>query len=382
MKFNLDERSKKTVYIGGLVAFIAIAIYFFFSNFEVLKVWVNNVFQVLMPFVIGFAIAFLMNPVMMMLEEKVFAKLPFSKKAIRNISAIIAVIFGVVVVGLLIFVIGNQMRDSLDHLLANYDNYLKTFEIFMQDTLNFFHIDQAEMQGILESSEDLLGDLLKNIQAYAPTIFNFGLGFISLIIKVLVGIIAGVYMLMDKERFISQFRKLNQAIFPSKVSTFFEDFFPVLRRIFYDFIVGKALDSLIIGIICYVGLELLGISYAPFISVIVGVTNMIPVFGPFIGAVPGIFILLLVEPIQALYFAIFVFVLQQFDGNILGPKILGDKLGIPSFWVLFSVTVGGALFGFVGMFIGVPVFAALYYLTKQFVDYRLAHKPTEEETKI
>ncbi|OCN05498.1 hypothetical protein A4S06_08585 [Erysipelotrichaceae bacterium MTC7] len=382
MKFRLDENSKKIVHIGGAIAFIAIALFFFFSNFDVLKIWVHNVFQVLMPFIIGFVIAFLMNPIMILFETKVFAGLPGSKKLKRNISAILAVILGVVLVGLLVFVIGSQMRESLDHLLANYDKYLLSFESFMQDTLEFLHIEAAEVENILESSEDLLSDLLKNIQTYAPTIFNFGLGFITLIIKILVGIIAGVYMLMDKERFIAQFRQLNRALFPQVVSTFLENFFPVLRRIFYDFIVGKALDSLIIGIICYVGLELLGISYAPFISVIVGVTNMIPVFGPFIGAVPGIFILLLVEPIEALYFAIFVFALQQFDGNILGPKILGDKLGIPSFWVLFSVTVGGAIFGFVGMFIGVPVFAAIYYLVKMFVDYRLANKPKEEPTEI
>ena len=145
-------------------------------------------------------------------------------------------------------------------------------------------------------------------------------------------------------------------------------------RMFNSFIIGKMIDSLIIGVICFIGMLIMRLPFAVLISFIVGLTNMIPVFGPFIGAVPGIFILFIVDPIYSLIFAVFVLLLQQFDGNILGPMILGDQLGLPSLWVMFSIIVGGGMFGILGMFLGVPVFAVLYVVVRGFVSGRLKEK--------
>ena len=162
--------------------------------------------------------------------------------------------------------------------------------------------------------------------------------------------------------------------FPEEVSKYFHRMSLLSSKIFNNFIVGKAIDSLIIGILCYVGSLIFQFPYALLLSVFVGVTNMIPVFGPFIGAIPGVVILFIIHPITAVYFALFVFALQQFDGNVLGPMILGDKLGLPSIGILFSVCIGGGLFGIVGMFIGVPCFAVFYVAVKEFVHYRLEKK--------
>ena len=169
-------------------------------------------------------------------------------------------------------------------------------------------------------------------------------------------------------------KKINYAIFPIQASEYLHRMALASADIFNNFIIGKAIDSLIIGILCYIGSLIFQFPYALLLSVFVGVTNMIPVFGPFIGAVPGMFILFIIHPITALYFALFIFVLQQFDGNILGPLILGAKLGLPSIGILFSVVIGGGLFGIIGMFIGVPCFAVIYMAVKEFVAYRLEKK--------
>ncbi len=196
----------------------------------------------------------------------------------------------------------------------------------------------------------------------------------STVFDVLVAIISALYMLVDKERLSSYAKKTVYALCPMNVAKYLHRMTLKSADIFNNFIVGKAIDSTIIGILCYIGCSILQFPYALLLSVFVGVTNMIPVFGPFIGAIPGVFILLIINPIQSLYFALFIFALQQFDGNILGPYILGDKLGLPSIGILFSVTIGAGLFGLVGMFIGVPAFAVVYYAYKEFINDKLNEK--------
>lgn len=374
MRFKLDEQGKNKVLIGVLIAISAIVFYFLILNFSQIQSFFSNMFSILFPFIVGFVIAFLLNPIMMFLENRAFAKLRFKQQTKRNIAASIAVIIGIVSVGALLFLIVSQVRPSIESLVANYDTYVKTFEQFLEDVLLRFDLDMNVITDLTQSSEDVVQFVTETASQFAPKILDAGYGIVMTLLNILIGIIAGLYLLMDKEKFLYQCGKLNRAIFPERVANYIARFMTILRNIFYDFIVGKAIDSLIIGIICYIGMSLLGFEYAALISVIVGITNMIPVFGPFIGAVPGVFILLLVDPMQSLYFMIFVFVLQQFDGNFLGPLILGDKLGIPTFWILFSVTVGGALFGIVGMFIGVPAFAAIYFLLKELVNFRLEEK--------
>ena len=186
-------------------------------------------------------------------------------------------------------------------------------------------------------------------------------------------------MMMDKERLLRYFKKLNYAVFPKNVAEYTHRLMLSSSQIFNNFIIGKAIDSLIIGILCYVGSVLLGFPYAILLSVVVGVTNMIPVFGPFIGAIPGVVLLFIIHPITAVYYALFILVLQQFDGNILGPLILGDKLGLPSIGILFSVVIGGGLFNVVGMFIGVPCFAVIYMAVREWTHYRLEKRQVDLE---
>ena len=194
----------------------------------------------------------------------------------------------------------------------------------------------------------------------------------------LIGAIVSLYLMADKEGFIAKAKMLTYAIFNTQHANFIIHSMRFTNRTFIGFFSGKILDSAIIGVLCYIGMNFLNMPYILLISVIIGVTNVIPFFGPYLGAIPSIFLILLVDPLQAIYFAIFILVLQQFDGNILGPKILGDTTGLSSFWVLFSILLFGDLWGFAGMLIGVPVFAVIYHIISQLVAKGLRRNGQEE----
>ena len=193
----------------------------------------------------------------------------------------------------------------------------------------------------------------------------------SFLKNLLVGVIVSVYFMATKERCAAHARKITYSLFAGDQVYWIFRGANKADHIFSGFVRGKLLDSLIIGILCFIGCSILNMPYTPLVSVFVGVTNIIPFFGPFLGAIPSFFLILLVDPIKSLYFLLFVLALQQLDGNFIGPKILGSSIGISALWILFSIVVGGDLFGIVGMVVGVPVFATLYGLAQEFVHYAL-----------
>lgn len=204
---------------------------------------------------------------------------------------------------------------------------------------------------------------------------------VTQVMNALIGLIVMVYLLNIKELLAGQGKKIIYSLFPVKIANDIVSEIRFVHKVFGGFIIGKLVDSLIIGILCFLCLSFMDMPYYLLISVIVGVTNVIPFFGPFIGAIPSAFLVLLVSPMKCLYFLIFILLLQQFDGNILGPKILGDSTGLPSFWVLFSILLFGGLFGFVGMIIGVPTCAVIFDLISKAVRKSLKAKNLSEETE-
>ena len=222
--------------------------------------------------------------------------------------------------------------------------------------------------------QKLMGMLSQSLTGIINATINTTISITSTVVNVFVGIVISIYLWVSKETFFAQIKKFLYAFCPDRFVERMVRLVHSSNKIFSGFVIGKILDSLIIGILCYIGMRLIGIPYALLISVLVGVTNVIPYFGPFIGAIPSILLLLLIDPLEALWFAIFVTVLQQVDGNIIGPKILGDSTGLSAFWVIFAVTFFGGLFGFAGMLIGVPLFAVLYALVKEASENRLVKK--------
>ena len=378
MKIKVTQEMRKRMWMSIIIIAAGIAIYFFFDKFGTLWESLKGICSLLTPFILGFAIAFLLNKPMMFIESRVLDKVPLKKQTKRNIAAIISLVFGFIVVVSFAAMVVPQLYASIKSLIQDFPGYVAETQAFINSIIKENGINTGLVANAL-THDELLSQVTKFITDALPHMLQYTYWFGSTLLNVLLGIMAALYMMIDKDRLLGYIKRLNYALFPKTVASYFHRMAITSSNIFNNFIVGKAIDSLIIGIICYAGSLFFNFPYALLLSVFVGVTNMIPVFGPFIGAIPGVVILFIIHPVTALYFALFIFALQQFDGNILGPLILGDKLGLPSIGILFSVCVGGGLFGILGMFIGVPCFAILYAAVREFVHYRLKNKELTEK---
>lgn len=373
MKYNFDHESKKKVLLPIIVVLVGVASYFIFYRFSDLKQIFDNIIGMLTPFILGFAFAFLLYKPMLFIQNVLLKKVAISNSLKRSIASVLAIILGIVVVILVCAMLLPQIIESFVSLVNSFPGYINDFQKIAYQFIEKYGIQSDQVIDYLNSI-GIFEKISEFVSSLIPRMLDYTLQFGSIIFDLLVAIISALYMLVDKERLSSYAKKSIYALCPMNIAQYLHRMTLKSGDIFNNFIVGKAIDSTIIGILCYIGCSILQLPYALLLSVFVGVTNMIPVFGPFIGAIPGVFILLIINPIQSLYFVLFIFALQQFDGNILGPYILGDQLGIPSIGILFSVTIGAGLFGLVGMFIGVPAFAVVYYAYKEFINDRLKAK--------
>lgn len=377
----------KSVYLffTGLALIVA---YFIVKNMASVKDFGQNILAVGTPFVWGICIAYILMPLLNYIEELLdrFAFWRGHIKLRRGLSIGITMLIVFTALGIFFsLVIPEIIRSvmSLFAILTNSDSY-----IWLRDYLEQLLATLRELGLTTTAVEDIPGEIGKYLENPAEYLARL-LGYTQNILvtagvslkNILVAMIVSVYLMIGKETFLAQSRKIVFACCVKERAEHFMDFCRRTNRIFSGFISGKLLDSLIIGLICFVVMNILRLDYAMLISLIIGVTNVVPFFGPFIGAIPSILLLLLVSPRQALIFAVMVLVLQQFDGNILGPKILGDATGLTSFWVIFAVIIMGGCFGIVGMFIGVPIFATVYMVVKNVVEARLKKKNLPIETR-
>lgn len=370
MQRNVREYLTKNTISHIITVCTAVLLYLAISNFDVVRKALGTIYGVLSPFVVAFVIAFLLNTPVKWFERKIFKNL----KGARGISVLCSYILALLFLSALATAILPQVAESVVGAIGSVTSWLETFTKFVEDLSAQYQWDE----NIISSITEYLNDFIKTLSTFAvgllPQILDISFSVGSIFINLIMSIIASVYMLMAKERLIFQIKKMLYAIFSVKKTERILEIGVRSNIIFTGFINGKMLDSLIIGILCFIGMFFIHSPYALLIAVIVGVTNMIPFFGPFIGAVPSIFILLVVNPVDAVIFAVFVLALQQFDGNILGPKILGDSTGLAPIWVLVSIAIGGGLFGFAGMLIGVPTFAVIYSILSENIDRKLESK--------
>jgi len=295
-------------------------------------------------------------------------------KGKRGTAIFCAYLVTALAITVLAVMVAPQVRDSILNVVNSVPEYIRQISVLLQKLTTDYNLDPK----IVETITETLSSAFKSLSAIAlnliPQIFNASVSLGSLIIDLFMAVIASIYMLASKERLIFQIKKILYSFLKEKRADRVIEIGQRANLMFSKFINGKIIDSIIIGIMCFVGTLFIYSPYAILLGVIVGITNIIPFFGPFIGAIPSILILLMVSPWDALIFAIFVLALQQFDGNILGPKILGDSTGLAPIWVLVAITIGGGLFGFVGMVAGVPTFAVIYSLLSENMDKRLAAK--------
>jgi len=371
MKKWLDSSHISLILSITLAGLFIVAIYFAILNINVFIELINDLGSVLTPFMYGLILAFLMSPIVSFFEMKAFASFKWKKSTKRILSVLLSLLITFKIIVLFFSFIIPQLIISLSSISEKLPEYIVIVEDLLGEWLVSYRLDNEWVNLLLDSSEDLLVTFLKTIQGYLPLILDYSWQFTKMIFNLLLGIAIAMYVLIDRERFSLQAKKLIYFISNQKTGDYLIDLSRLSSSMVHRFILGKMLDSFIIGVICYVGMLVLGLSYPLLLSVIVGVTNMIPVFGPFIGAIPGALILLLVDPFQALWFILFIILLQQFDGNFLGPRILGDSMGLPSLWIMFAIIVGGGYFGVVGMFLGVPIFAVIYIISKKIISNKL-----------
>ena len=358
-----------------IVVFSGILFYLALSNFGQVKAVAGQVFSLLSPFFIGIAIAYLLDGPARYFQKKLF-------RGKRGPSVALSFVCALVLVSVLLGLVIPQVVQSLTTLAAGVPGYLVQLRLWIQNISSEFGLDSSELDRVLSSYSELVSQASSLITTLVlPKLLGYGVAIGNGLVTAITAIISALYMLLEKDKLIHQMHKVVYAMLPLRRSRKVLDICRHANEVFSGFINGKLLDSLIIGIICFIGMTLFRMPLTMLISTVIGVTNVIPFFGPFIGAIPSIMILLIFDPIKALEFAIFVLVLQQFDGNILGPKILGDSTGLSAIWVLISIVTCGGLFGFPGMILGVPTFAVLYALVREWVNKRLKAKKIDGNGK-
>jgi predicted PurR-regulated permease PerM len=383
---------EKSIYVF-LTGLALLMVYFFMQNLDGMKERWQGLVGLLTPFIWGICIAYILMPLFNWLQANL-RRLQFMRRHNRiclAISLLITLLLFFSLVGVFFSLVIPEVVNSIVSLFntltksSSYDWLLEYLQTGLQQLKDLGVLNYIEdMSAINGSDGSSLLHYLENPQEYFNKLLSYTTGFLlkaGISAKnIMLAFIVSVYMMIGKETFLAQSRKIIYACTTQDRADHFIDFCRRTNRIFSGFLSGKILDSLIIGIICFIGMKILHLEYAVLISMIIGVTNVIPFFGPFIGAIPSILLLLIVSPQKALIFAIFVLVLQQFDGNILGPKILGDATGLTAFWVIFAVIVMGGMLGIVGMFIGVPIFATIYMIVKNTVETKLKRKKLPIDT--
>ncbi len=372
----MDDKKQKWYHLDShaisnlMVVCIGILLYLGLTHLPQVKAAVNGFLDVLTPFILGFVIAFLLNAPVRFFETKVYQKL----RARRALSIVTVYFLALLAIIVLLQLVLPQVGASFLNLVNNLSGYLENLNRMVTDLSVRFGLEWDALSDLVADYQTIIRNVVTFITSSMPDLVNFGMAVGSGVVAVLTAVIASVYMLAGKDRLIRQLKKLIYALFPAKGARHILEGASRANTIFVGFINGKILDSAIIGVLCFLLTSLFRIPYAVLVSVVVGVTNVIPFFGPIIGAVPCLMILVIVDPWAALRFGILIIALQQFDGNILGPKILGDSTGLSAIWVLVAIVVGGGLFGFAGMLLGVPTFAVLYTFMRDWADERLRRK--------
>ena len=386
-----------TISVAAFLTFCCCAVFFFFllRNQE-FTAYGDRLFKILEPIVIGIVLAYLLNPIMVFVEKwtaRFLKKYIKNEKRVKNLSRMIGIagawLFFALIIVVLVASILPTIIDSIMSMIRSFPEAVNNLLAWLNEVVE----DGSELEAFLN---DLIVNasawfqtwaketFLPELEGYIASIMSGAVAGVKTVLNIFIGFIVSVYVLTSKDTFSGQAKKVVYAFFkPSKANVII-DTVRKSHELFGGFISGKLLDSLIIGILAYIVLSIMKMPYTMLVAVIIGVTNVIPFFGPFIGAIPSFIIILLQAPMKSLYFLIFILVLQQIDGNIIGPKILGNTTGISAFWIVFSTTFFGGLWGFPGMVLGVPLTAVAHHISSRILGYLLKKRgiPVETEAYI
>ena len=375
MVIRLTKEVKKDI-----IQIILIAIILIFAFLNIKEIWsfLKFIIELIMPFIIGIAIAFVLNILMKFIERKLLDKVKMKTKSKRTISLLLglALVFTFIIVLLLLII--PQLKNTFTLFVDNMPRYEENVRIL----LTKLNIDTAIMENIenaVQNFGDVAIDFIKN---NSDQILEVTLGVASNVIGVVVNLVIAfvfaIYLLVQKEKLLGQISKVLRAYLPIKRVMKIRDIARLSNTTCAHFVSGQCLEAVIIGVLCFIGMLILGIPYAATISVLIGVTALIPIYGAFIGTILGAFLIFMVSPLKALIFIIFILVLQQLEGNLIYPKVVGKSVGLPGIWVFVAVTIGGALAGIVGMLISVPIASITYSVLATNVNYRINAKNSKK----
>lgn len=410
MKFD-DEHKNLSLGITAFITGCAIILFFYVVNhFNVIAGIFNTVTKILTPIFMGMVFAYLLSPIINFMEKQ-FYRLPEKwlyrgavgtargkvKRRIRALTILLTYIIVFVALFGFFNLLIPELVNSIQSIINRFPDYIANFEVWLDGMLVRFPQVKESVNDILNASTTGIEEVIMNRLAQSDSgdttailsttggvvkgLISGGVSVLKLLLNIFVGIMVSIYLINSKELLIGQCKKLIYALMNRDRANSFIHNIRFTHKTFLNFFGGKIIDSIIIGILCFILTKLIGTPYALLISVVVGITNIIPYFGPFIGAVPCAILILMVDPRQCIYFIIMIICLQQFDGNILGPKILGQSTGLSSLWVIIAITIFGGLFNFAGMVIGVPIFAVIYTGISSYINARLVEKNLSMDTR-
>lgn len=383
----MELNRKNMLKLMGLITF-AVFLLVTLQNFSgVLKIF-GTILSLLSPFITGACIAFVLNVPMRLIEEKAFRRLnqkggKLWERCRRTISLTLTALLILGLLAVLVFLIVPQMKKSIQMLISDIPKYKESVQVWLNEMSAKLGISMDMIKRLDVDWQNVLGSvtefLKKGSSQLVSTTVNLTTSVISGVMNVTIGIVFAFYVLMQKERLGAQFKKLMAVCLKPRQESYLHRVGKIANRTFSNFVTGQVTEAFIIGALCFIGMVIFRMPYAAMISVLVGVTALIPVFGAFFGTAVGAFLILMVSPSKALWFIVFIIVLQQLEGDIIYPRVVGSSVGLPSIWVLVAVTVGGSSMGITGMLIGIPIVSLLYAIFKEAVNERLEKKAAKEK---
>ena len=356
-----------------LILYTVVLVFAFLYIDKILSI-LGYIIKLFMPFIIGLAIAFVLNVLVNVIEKKWLKNWKVKVMTKRAVSLLIALIL---VIGFIVFLLF-LIIPNLQNTIAIFADSIPVYNENLQDLLNSWGIDANIINEVVEVLK-FLGDtastyIKENSNQVLETTLGIATNVVTGFVNVTIGLVFAIYFLAQKEKLNTQVNKLMDAYLPDKIINKIKDIASLSNKIFSNFVGGQCLEAIIIGFLCFLGMLILRLPYASTISVLVGFTALIPVFGAFIGTIIGAFLIFMVSPLQALIFIIFILVLQQLEGNLIYPKVVGKSVGLPGIWVLVAVTVGASINGVLGMLLSVPIVSIIYSIVATNVKYRLEEK--------
>ena len=361
--------------IRFLILYTVLLIFGFIYIKEIFSI-LRYIIKIFMPFIIGIMIAFVLNVLMEVIENKWFEKLNWNKNTKRAVSLTLSILIVIGFFIILMLLIIPNLQDTIVIFANNIPDYLSN----LKELLLKLNVSDNVINDIMDTLSNL-GDsakeyVLSNSGKIIETTFGIASNVLNAFVNVFIGIVFAIYFLIDKEKISRQFNNIMKAYLPSKSCNKIVDIAKLSNRVFANFVSGQCLEAIIIGVLCFFGMIILRLPYAGAISVLVGFTALIPVFGAFIGTIVGAFLIFMVNPLQAVIFVIFIIVLQQLEGNLIYPHVVGKSVGLPGIWGLVAVTVGASINGILGMLLSVPLASIIYSILKTDVNLKLKKKNT------